>query len=241
MKSLLLTAAMFLAFAGSTFAQPLPPEYRWEIGANGGYSVITRPVGPPDTYRGTSTNVVKDISLRATYYFNEHWMMSLDIGDRRWETFGQWNLTGKFGRALDPVQVPFLLASHALNQSIQMNYVIPFYTQFREFNRANFYVGVQAGLIETINDASRAYSVYGKGADSGYTYVSGYNYGSGMGYSLGLQTGFIWYLVPRLGVTAELCLRYVNVKTIDINYAAPNSSYHVMHFPQSVGIRYRLY
>lgn len=241
MKSILLTAAALLALAGSTFAQNLPPEYRWEIGVNGGYSVITRPVGPADVYRGTSTNVVKDISVRASYYLNEHWMLSLDVGDRRWETFSQWQLTGRFGRALDPVKVPVLIADHALNQTIQMNYVIPFYTQFRSFNRANFYVGVQAGLIETINDASRGYSTYTKGVDSGYRYVSSYHYGGGMGYSLGMQTGFIYYLVPRFGVTAELCLRYVNVKTNDINAASVNNNFHVMHFPQTVGIRYRLY
>ncbi len=53
MKSLLLTAATMLALAGGTFAQNLPPEFRWEVGANGGYSVITRPVGPPAVYSGT--------------------------------------------------------------------------------------------------------------------------------------------------------------------------------------------
>src|SRR5688572_23091240 len=134
MKSFLLTAAVVLAFAGGMFAQNLPPEFRWEIGANGGYSVITRPVGPAQVYTGTYTNIVKDISLRASYYFNSHWMMSLDVGDRRWETFGQWKLTDKFGKALTPVNVSFLIADHALNQTVQMNYVIPFYTQFRNFN-----------------------------------------------------------------------------------------------------------
>lgn len=241
MKSLLLTAAMILALAGGTFAQNLPPEFRWEVGANGGYSVITRPVGPPAVYSGTSTNVVKDISLRASYYFNWRWMISLDVSDRRWETFGEWKLTDRFGKALTPVKVPFLIADHALSQSVQMNYVIPFYTQFRNFNRANLYFGAHLGLVETMNDASRQYSKYASSTDSGYTYVSGYHYGPGMGYTLGIQTGFIYYLVPRLGVTAELSMRYVNVKTTDINYAAPNAHYHLLHFPQTVGIRYRLY
>ncbi len=241
MKSLLLTAATMLALAGGTFAQNLPPEFRWEVGANGGYSVITRPVGPPAVYSGTSTNIVKDISIRASYYFSPNWMISLDLGNRRWETFGEWKLNDKFGKALTPVKVPFLLADHALNQTVQMNYVIPFYTQFRNFNRANLYFGAQVGMIQTVNDGSRQYSKYMSATDSGYTYVSGYNYGPGMGYSLGLQTGFIYYIVPRLGVTAELCLRYVNVKTTDMNYAAANSKYHIMHFPQTVGIRYRLY
>jgi hypothetical protein len=239
MKSFLLTASIVLGFAGGTFAQNLPPEYSWEVGVNGGYSAITRPVGPPAVYTGTRTNVVKDISLRASYYFNWRWMISLDLGDRRWETFGQWQLVDKFNKKLTPVDVPFLLASHALTQSIQMNHVIPFYTQFRNFNRANLYFGVHAGLVETVNDGSRAYDTYNSGTDSGYKYVSGYNYNSGMGFSLGLQTGFIYYIVPRLGVTAELSMRYVKVNTIDQNYAEPNSKYHLLHFPQTVGVRWR--
>lgn len=241
MKSFLLTTAMLMTFAGAVFAQNLPPEYRWEIGLNGGYSGITRPVGPPAVYTGTRSNVVKDYSLRASFYFNSRWMMSLDLGNRRWETFGQWKLNDKFGVALNPVDVKFLLADHALTQTIQMNHVIPFYTQFRNFNRANLYFGVCAGMVQTLNDGSRQYSKYTSSTDSGYTYVSGHHYNAGLGYTLGLQTGFIYYIVPRLGVTAELAMRYVNVKTNDQNYTAPIAKYHLLHFPQTVGIRYRLY
>ncbi len=239
MKSFLLTAAMLVAFAGGMFAQNLPPEYSWEVGVNGGYSAITRPVGPPAVYSGTRTNIVKDFSLRATYYFNWRWMMSLDIGTRRWESFGQWDLEGKFGKKLNPVDVNFLLADQAITQSVQLNHVIPFYTQFRDFNRANLYFGVMAGLVNTINDGSRSYDKYNDGVDSGYTYVSGYHYSAGRGYSLGLQTGFIYYIVPRLGVTAELAMRYVDVKTFDQNFAAVNNRYHLLHFPQTVGVRWR--
>ena len=239
MKSFLLTAAMLVAFAGGMFAQNLPPEYSWEVGVNGGYSAITRPVGPPAVYSGTRTNIVKDFSLRASYYLNWRWMLSLDIGTRRWESFGQWDLEGKFGKKLKPVNVNFLLADQAITQSIQLNHVIPFYTQFRDFNRANLYFGVMAGLVNTINDGSRSYDKYNDGVDSGYTYVSGYHYSAGRGYSLGLQTGFIYYIVPRLGVTAELAMRYVDVKTFDQNFAAVNNRYHLLHFPQTVGVRWR--
>lgn len=239
MKSFLLTVATLVAFAGGLFAQNLPPEYAWEVGLNGGYSVITRPVGPPDVYRGTHTNVVKDYSARLTYYFNWRWMMTFEAGNRRWETFGQWKLEDKFGKELGRVDVPFLLAERALTQSVQMNHVIPFYTQFQTFNRANLYFGVSAGMVETVNDGSRDYKKFKTATDSSQTYVAGYHYNSGMGYTLGLQTGFIYYIVPRLGLTAELALRYVNVKTIDINFAAGNSHYHIMHFPETVGIRYR--
>lgn len=239
MKSFLLTAAMLVAFAGGTFAQNLPPEYNWEIGVNGGYSAITRPVGPPAVYSGSRTNIVKDFSLRATYYFNWRWMMSLDIGTRRWESFGQWELEGKFGKRLKPVDVNFLLADQATTQSVQMNHVIPFYTQFRDFNRANLYFGVMAGLVNTINDGSRSYDKYNDGVDSGYTYVSGYHYSAGRGYTLGLQTGFIYYIVPRLGVTAELAIRYADVRTNDQNFAEVNNRYQLLHFPQTVGVRWR--
>ena len=239
MKSFLLTAAMLVAFAGGMFAQNLPPEYNWEVGVNGGYSAITRPVGPPAVYSGTRTNIVKDFSLRASYYLNWRWMLSLDIGTRRWESFGQWDLEGKFGKKLKPVNVNFLLADQAITQSIQLNHVIPFYTQFRDFNRANLYFGVMAGLVNTINDGSRSYDKYNDGVDSGYTYVSGYHYSAGRGYTLGLQTGFIYYIVPRLGVTAELAVRYADVKTFDQNFAAVNNRYQLLHFPQTVGVRWR--
>jgi hypothetical protein len=239
MKSFLLTAAMLVAFAGGMFAQNLPPEYSWEVGVNGGYSAITRPVGPPAVYSGTRTNIVKDFSLRASYYLNWRWMLSLDIGTRRWESFGQWDLEGKFGKKLKPVNVNFLLADQAITQSIQLNHVIPFYTQFRDFNRANLYFGVMAGLVNTINDGSRSYDKYNDGVDSGYTYVSGYHYSAGRGYTLGLQTGFIYYIVPRLGVTAELAVRYADVKTFDQNFAAVNNRYQLLHFPQTVGVRWR--
>lgn len=239
MKSILLTVAALAVIASNAFSQNLPPEYGWEVGVNGGYSVITRPVGPPAVYTGTRTNIVKDISLRASYYFNWRWMISLDVSDRKWETYGQWNLTERFNQPVGPVDVNFLLADHALTQSIQMNHVIPFYTRFRDYNKANLYFGVQAGLVETVNDGSRAYSKAKTANDTSFTYVSGFHYNSGMGYSVGLQAGFIYYIVPRLGVTAELAMRYVNVKTIDQNFTAPLSNYQLLHFPQTVGIRWR--
>ncbi len=241
MKSFLLTAAACMAFAAGVSAQNLPPVYRWEIGANGGYSTITRPSGPPAVYSGNSTSVVKDYSLRASYYFNWHWMLSLDVGNRRWESFGQWKLDDRYGRPLKPYDVKFLIADHAITTAAQMNYVIPFYSQFTTFNRANLYFGVHAGLVNTINDGSRQYDRYNTGTDSSTTYVKGVHYNSGMGYTLGLQAGFIYYIVPRFGVTAEVALRYVNVNTIADNWAAPMSNYQLMHFPQTIGVRYRLY
>jgi len=241
MRSILLTAAACVAFAGSTFAQNLPPEYRWEVGANGGYSTITRPDGPPAVYSGNSTSVVKDYSLRASYYFNWHWMMSLDIGNRRWESFGEWKLDDRYGKPLTPFKVKFQVADHAITTAVQMNYVIPFYSQFTTFNRANLYFGTHVGLVNTVSDGSRNYDTYATQTDTTIRYVNGVNYGSGMGYTLGLQTGFIYYITPRFGVSAELALRYVDVHTIDDHWAESISHYRLMHFPQTLGIRWRIY
>lgn len=241
MKSFLLTAATCLAFAGGTFAQNLPPVYRWEVGANGGLSTITRPVGPPAVYTGNSTDVVKDYSVRASYYFNWHWMMLVDVGNRRWESFGQWTLEDRYGQQLKPVKMNFLLADHAITTSVQMNYVVPFYSQFTTFNRANLYFGAHLGMVNTINDGSRSYDRITTAYDSSMTYVSGYHYNSGIGYTLGVQSGFIYYIVPRFGVCAEVAMRYVHVKTIDTKWAEPNAKYNLLHFPQTVGIRYRIY
>ena len=239
MKVFLLTAAALMAYAGSLFAQNLPPDYNWEIGVNGGYSVITRPLGPADAYQGTRTNVVKDYSIHINYVITPNWLLTLDAGDRRWETFGDWKQNTTFGGQLVPQQVSFLLASHAFNQSIGMNYVIPFYTRYQTFNRSNIYFGVNAGLIETVNDGSTGYSYYKSAPDSGGRYISSYNYGFGMGYSFGLQMGYTYYIIPRLGINIELGMRYANVTTNDMNYREENSKYHLLHFPETFGIRWR--
>lgn len=239
MKSIVLAAAIMLGLAGGAYAQNLPPEYKWEVGLNGGYSVITRPTGPPDVYTGRSTNIVKDISLRATYYINWRWMLSLDISDRKWESFGQWDLNGRFNQKLAPVKVNFLIADHALMQNVQINHVIPFYTRYRSYNKANVYFGAHVGLVQTVNDGSRGYTKYPTDIDSSNKYVSSVHYSAGTGYSVGAQAGFIYYIVPRLGVTAELSMRYVDVRTTDQNAAAVMQRYHLLHFPQTVGVRWR--
>jgi len=240
MKSFLLTAIALMACAGSLFAQNLPPVYSWEIGVNGGYSGITRPLGPPAVYQGTRSDVVQDFSLRGNYYFNEHWMIGLDVGSRKWETFGQWQINDKFNNVLKPVDVNFLVADRAITETVLMNYVIPFYTQFQTFNRANFYFGANAGMVTTVNDGSKGYASVKSPTDSAtITYVNSYHYGFGIGYSIGIQSGFTYNIIPRLGVNLELGMRYVRVKTNDQNAAADNAKYHLLYFPETIGIRWR--
>ncbi|MFI5196692.1 MAG: hypothetical protein ACHQD8_06355 [Chitinophagales bacterium] len=239
MKAFLLTAAAVMACAGSMFAQNLAPVYDWEVGLNGGFSVITCPLGPSHQYQGSSTNIVHDYSLKATYFFNEHWFLSFDLGTRQWETFGTWQPFDAFGQKLKPRQITFLVADHAITESFQFNYVIPFYAQYSNFNRANVYFGAMLGLVTTTNDGSMGFSKYNAPPDSTYIYTSKYDYGYGIGLSYGVQTGFTYYIIPRLGVNVELAVRYAGVKTQDSRYASENNHFHLLYFPETIGLKWR--
>ena len=134
MKAFLITAATFLAFAGGVFAQNLPPDYNWEVGFNFGTTGYTRPLGPAINYQGTRTNTVPDFSVRLNYYFNPHWMINLDMGNRKWVSYGNWILNDANGQPLQQREITFLEAAHAINESVGMNYVIPLYTRYNTYN-----------------------------------------------------------------------------------------------------------
>ena len=239
MKGLLLTAAALMVCAGSMFAQNLPPDYSWEVGLSAGLSAITRPLGPADAYQGTRTNLVHDYAFKATYYFNEHWFLSFDLGERQWETSGTWQLQDAYGQQLQSRPITFLVADHAINESFEFNYAIPFYTRYNTFERSNLYFGVMLGMMTTTNDGSLSYSKYNAPPDSSYTYMSKYDYGFGMGITFGLQVGYTYYIVPRLGVNVELAARYAGVKTNDEHYDSENDRYHLLYFPETIGLKWR--
>ncbi len=239
MKAVLLTLATIMASAGSMFAQNLPPDYYWEAGINGGLCGITRPLGPANAYEGTKTKPVADFSARLNYFLNPNWMLSLDIGDRKWQSEGSWTLNDKYGQTLRTRPITFLIADHALTETVGLNYVIPFYTRYNTYNRSNLYFGVQFGLVTTINDGSLSYSKYKASPDSGYTYTSKYDYAAGTGYTFGVQVGYTYYIVPRLGVNVEIGTRYAHVKTEDEHYASENSKFYLLYFPETIGLRWR--
>ena len=239
MKAFLLTAATIMAFAGSMFAQNVTETYNWEVGLNGGFCGFTRPLGPTTAYQGTRTNLVHDYSAKITYYFNEHWNLSFDLGSRQWKSFGSWPLNDVNGQSLKPREVAFLVADRAISESFQFNYVIPFYTPYGDFNRANLYFGALLGLVTTTNDGSMGFSKYNAAPDSNYTYTSSYNYGYGIGFSYGLQAGYTYYVFSRLGINVELGMRYSSVQTQDTRYASENNHFHLLYFPETIGLRWR--
>jgi hypothetical protein len=239
MKAFLLTVTALMVYAGSVFAQNLPPDYSWEVGVNAGQSAITRPLGPAEAYSGKRTNLVLDYSVRLNYFLTPNWMLNLDIGNRKWETFGNWVENGKFGTALKSEPVSFLIADNAITEMVGINYVIPFYTEYNTFNRSNINFGVALGLVTTTNDGSLSYSTYKSAPDPSFTYTSRYDYGYGIGYTFGVQAGYTYYIIPRLAINVDLAVRYADVRTNDIHYDHENSRYYLLYFPETLGIRWR--
>lgn len=240
MRALLLTAATALVCSGSVSAQYIPEEPKWEIGLNAGLSNHTRPLGPAVVYQGTRTKTVHEYSARLNYYINERWMVGLDIGERKWQSWADWSLPATFGQKRDNYEMSFLIANHAISESIHINYMIPFYTQYMTYNKANVYFGVMAGMVTTVNDGGIEYAKTTSQPDSGQTYVSSYHYGFGVGYNFGAQVGFTYYLVERLGINIELACRYANVGTNDNRYNGENKKFYLLYFPETVGLRWRL-
>ncbi len=239
MKAFLLAASALVACACSSFAQNLPPDYLWEVGFNAGRSTFTRPDGPAPMYTGTRTKTVNDRSLHLNYYPDVHWMLSLDIGERQWTSYGDWTPNDQLGVVLKPRPITFVIADHAVNENVGINYVIPFYSRYNTYNKANLYFGVNFGLMQTSNDGSTAFSTYKAAPDSSFTYLSKYDYGAGTGINAGIQIGYTWYVIPRLGINLELGMRYAHITTNDSRFAGANNMFNLLYFPETLGVRWR--
>jgi len=239
MKFFLGNMAALLLFAAGLQAQNLPPDYNWEVGLNGGISGYTRPLGPAIGYQGTRTRLVSDYSVCLNYYLTPHWKLNLDIGSRKWVSYGDWQLNDQFGQQLKTRQITFLEAAHAINESVGINYVIPFYTRYTDYNKANVYFGAMVGMVTTVNDGSLGYSKYGSAPDSNYVYMSKYDYGYGVGLSYGVQMGITYYIIPRLGINLDLAARFASIHTQDQRYGSENKYFYLMYFPETLGVRWR--
>jgi len=239
MRALLLTAAVLLSVSGSVSAQNFPPDYRFEIGINGGGCLNTVPQGAQQNYEGKSSLVVPDFSLRFNYNITPHWQVNADIGERKFATYGNVPVEYTYGQSLQTRNQTFLIAKQAINESIELNYVIPFYSKFHVYNKSNLYFGAMLGLMTTVNDGSIKYSKYNSLPDSNLQYVSQYNYGPGIGYTYGLQIGYTYYFFKSFGVNIEIAARYTDVGTNDTKYDHANARYGLYYFPETIGLRYR--
>lgn len=247
MKGFLLTTALLFTIGSSALAQVniwqnYGVDRRWDIGFNYGASTITRPLGPEKFYQGSRTKVTPEYSFTLQYVIDPHWHINFNVGWRKWESYGTWSLPYSNGTQLKPTEVKFQLGKPVLSEVVQLNYVIPFYTKYDVMNKANLYFGVTAGMVNTVSDGSVSYSKYNNEPDSSFRYVSGYNYASGIGYMVGIQAGYTYYFLRRWGVNVELGARYANVTTHSTNGVSDphaTTSYNVMFFPGTLGLRYR--
>ena len=250
MKAFLLTAATVIGLTGSLFAQRqaiwenMPPDLRWDVGFNYGASGITRPLGADNDYQGDRTNIVPDYSLKVVYAADEHVNLVAELGSRKWEAYGTWSNPYLLGTNLKKTTVAFQMGAPALTQSFQVNYVKPYYSKFKNYNKANWYCGIMLGLVTTVSDGSTGYSRYNAPPDSSYRYVSNVNYAAGIGYSFGVQAGFTYYVLRRWGINAEIAARYVEVGTHKTNGISNDHNMHhyrMLFLPQTIGIRYRFH
>lgn len=242
-----LTAALLFTLSGGAIAQTniwenYGVDRRWDIGFNYGASTITRPEGPEKAYQGSRTKVVPEYSVTLQYVITPNWHINFNMGWRKWESYGTWSLPYTYGTQLKPTDVTFGLGKPALSEVVQLNYVIPYYSEYHVLNRANLYFGVTAGMVNTISDGSVSYSKYNNQPDSSYRYVSGVNYGMGIGYMVGVQAGYTYYFLRRVGINVELGARFVSVSAQSTNTVADSHgtrSYNMLFFPETVGLRYR--
>ena len=247
MKAFFLTAAFVLTCLGALNAQTnIWNDYRvdrsWDIGVDYGASSITRPLGPEKAYQGTRTNVVPEFGIKLQYVVTPHWHLAFDLGFRKWESFGLWQQPYLMGQKLASTETKFGIGSPAISESFQLNYAIPFYSHYKVINRANLYFGATLGLVTTVSDGNLGYSHLNALPDSSYRYVSSYNYGAGIGLSFGVQAGYTYYFLRRWGVNAEIAARYVGMHAEKVNGLSDDhgtSSYHMMFYSGTLGMRYR--
>jgi hypothetical protein len=239
MKSFLLGTITLLTISGNLWAQNFPPDYRLEFGINGGIAPFTLPKGVDPLYRGSATVMPATESLNFQYNISQNWQVGGDLGITSWKTKTTWPLNDANNQQLQSGNVTINIAKPEVGFCAQLNRVKAYYSEYKEFNKANLYYGVSLGLAVTVNDGGMANSLYNQTPDPNYTYTSQYNYGYGIGYIAGVQVGFTYYVIEHLGFNIELAGRYTDIGTSDTRYDHENARFNLMYFPCKVGLRLR--
>lgn len=239
MKSFLLAATLLCTLPGKIFAQNFPPDYRYEFGINGGIAPFTIPNGVDDRYKGDNAGVPPAASINFNYNISQNLQVGAELGMTTWKTTSNWNLTDAYGVQLKPRTVTFSIAKPAITSIVQFNFVKPYYSSYKEYNKANVYAGVAAGLTYTVNDGGLETATYNVAPNPSLVYTKQYNYGYGIGYVVGAQIGVSYYVVEHIGFNVEVQGRYTDVGTSDTRYGHVNSRYNLFYFPIKAGIRFR--
>ena len=233
---LLLSAAII--YTSTAVAQNYAPEYRFNVGIYGGLSPTTRIYKTTD-YSGDEKSLPLNLGVVGHYNVMDRLQVGIDIStNTEWSSKGTTTITGLDGNRLGDVGVRYIYADRVWSTTFRVNGMVPMYDRMRD-NRSNFYYGLAAGAIFTVNDGGTRYQQFDQKNGQEYRYVSELRYEPAAGYTFGFQVGMEWYTRTHLGFNVEFAPRFSHLNTVDTRAANRNGPYDVFTFPVSVGIRYR--
>lgn len=231
----MILAAAAALFSLTAVAQEQPDYYR-EFGLHAGIAPFSKPNNV--LYTGSKNKLPYVVNANLYYNFNEHIQAGLDVGMTHWEAEGSYNVDGSFGQPAGSRDIKYLYADRAWNVCARFNYLVPTYDEYH-INRANFYFGVAAGAIFTVNDKGNTYMQYLNQVGEEYRYVSQYNYDFGVGYTFGVQIGYSYYFGNHFGINVETAPRFNYVNIVDHRNGSASGHLQTLSYPVTVGLKFR--
>ena len=230
----LLALPLFAAFTAS--AQPEAADYTSEVTLSGGIAPATVPF--KTYYRGGDMRLPYYASLNYHYNLNEAFQLGIAVGMTEWQSSDDQHINTITNPNLASQRITYVYAERAFDVTARANWVIPTYNGAHQ-NSANFYVGVAAGAVFTLNNYGTQYAQAGDRQGPEFKYLRQYNYNSGTGFVGGIQAGFTKYLTMGLGLNVEVAPRYAYIKTINADLEANNENFGLLYFPVTIGLRVR--
>jgi hypothetical protein len=224
-------------FVGTATAQTYAPDFLFNIGVYGGFAPTTLPYQV--AYSGDRKTFPKQYGIIGHYNIIDKLQVGIDINtNTEWGATSTTTVNATDGSTLGVTDIHYTYAQRVWSTTARLNGVVPMYDNLRN-NRSNFYYGIAAGGIFTVNDAEMTYSQFDEKRGEQYRYLSEYHYEPAAGYTLGFQVGMEWYTKGALGFNAEFAPRFSHLNTVDNRIGSGNGPYDIFSFPFSVGVRFR--
>lgn len=239
MTTRLLLAAALVFSSGIASAQwSNEPDYRFNVGINGGIAPTTRVYREVD-YSADEKSLPNMFGVVGNYNFTDQFQMGLLVNTHsEWSALGTTTLYGLDGKMLGQPGVRYVYSERTWTVEARVNAVVPIYDQMRNL-RSAFYYGIGVGALFTVNDGRTVYNQFNGGIGEEYRFVSEYHYEPGAGYTIGLQAGMDWWISDRFGINVEVAPRFNHINLVDNRAAGRNGPFDVFNFPMSAGLRYR--
>jgi len=235
---LLLAAALVFCGTAASAQWTNAPDYRINVGINGGLAPTTRIYREVD-YSADEKSLPNMFGIVGNYNYTDRFQLGLEINrSSEWSSRGVVTLNGLNGTVLGQPGVRYVYAERSWTLQARVNGVIPIYDQMRSL-KADFYYGLGLGAVFTVNDGRTVYNQFNDGVGQEYRFVSEYHYEPAAGYTVGVQAGMDWWFLGRLGVNAEVAPRFTHLNLVDNRAASRNGPFDLISFPMTVGLRYR--